>query len=183
MGCAMTGADVLADSFERVRDLVHRAVDELSPDHLSVRLDPEANSIGWLLWHLTRIQDDHVAAVAATEQVWTSAGWAQRFDLPLDVSGTGYGHTSQQVAAVISTPTMLGEYHDAVCDRTLEFVRRLTDADLDRVVDTRWKPPVTLGVRLVSVVVDDVEHAGQAAYIRGILDRGLRHGSASAPHS
>jgi uncharacterized damage-inducible protein DinB len=173
----MTGADVLADSFGRIRDIVHRVVDDLKPDHVGMRLDPEANSIGWLLWHLTRIQDDHVAAVAETEQVWTSAGWAGRFDLPLDVSDTGYGHTASQVAVVTCTPTMLREYHDAVCERTLEFVQQLTEAALDRVVDTRWDPPVTLGIRLVSVVADDLQHAGQAAYIRGILERGAHRGS------
>jgi uncharacterized damage-inducible protein DinB len=179
----MTGGDVLADSFGRIRDIVHRVVDGLRPDHLTMRLDPEANSIAWLIWHLTRIQDDHIAAIAQTEQVWTSGGWAQRFDLPLNVSDTGYGHTSEQVAAITSTPTMLREYHDAVCNRTLDFVRQLTDAELDRVVDTRWDPPVTLGVRLVSVIADDLQHAGQAAYIRGILDRGAQRDSASGPHS
>jgi uncharacterized damage-inducible protein DinB len=181
--CAMTGAEVLADSFGRVRDLVHGVVDGLKPEHLNARLDAEANSIAWLLWHLTRIQDDHLAAAAGTEQVWTSDGWAQRFDLSLDVADTGYGHTSDQVAAVTCTSTLLREYHDAVCNRTLEFVRQLNDSDLDRVVDTRWQPPVTLGVRLVSVIVDDVEHVGQAAYIRGILDRRAQDGSSPASQS
>jgi uncharacterized damage-inducible protein DinB len=167
----MTSADLLADSFERVRDIVHRVVDGLTPDDLTVRLDNEANSIGWLIWHLTRIQDDHVAGVAATEQVWASSGWATRFGLPLDVSDTGYGHTPQQVAAVTGTASTLREYYDAVHETTLQFVRQLAETDLDRVVDERWDPPVTLGVRLVSVVADDLQHAGQAAYIRGILER------------
>ena len=53
--------------------------------------------------------------------------------------------------------------------RTLEFVGGLADDDLARVVDERWDPPVTLGVRLVSVIDDAVQHAGQAAYARGII--------------
>jgi len=167
----MTGADLLTDSFGRIRDIVHRAVDGLTRDDLRARLDTEANSIGWLIWHLTRVQDDHVAEVASTEQVWTSAGWAQRFGLALDVSDTGYGHTSQQVAAVIVDAEPLREYHDAVHEVTLKFIRGLRETDFDRVVDRRWDPPVTLGVRLVSVAVDDLVHAGQAAFIRGILER------------
>ena len=167
----MTSADLLADSFGRIRDIVHHVVDGLKTDDLTVRLDSEANSIAWLIWHLTRIQDDHVAEVAGTEQVWTSSGWAKRFGLPLDVSDTGYGHTPQQVAAVTSASQTLREYHDAVHEMTLQFVRQLTETDLDRLVDKRWDPPVTLGVRLVSVVADDLQHAGQAAYIRGILER------------
>jgi hypothetical protein len=48
----------------------------------------------------------------------------------------------------------------------------VTPADLDRVVDKRWDPPVTLGVRLVSVVDDDAQHVGQAAYVRGLQKAG-----------
>jgi uncharacterized damage-inducible protein DinB len=55
--------------------------------------------------------------------------------------------------------------------RSAEFLRGLSDEDLDRVVDTNWDPPVTLGVRLVSVLSDDFQHLGQAAYLRGLLGR------------
>ena len=167
----MTSTDLLADAFLRIREAVHRVVDGLTPEELTLRLDSEANSIAWLLWHLTRIQDDHVADVAGTDQLWTSSGWAERFGLPLDFSDTGYGHGPHQVAAVISDAETLGGYHDAVSAVTLQFVRKVTDADLDRIVDEQWDPPVTLGVRLVSVIADDLQHAGQAAYVRGMLER------------
>ena len=167
----VTSADLLADGFGRIRDAVHHAVDGLTPEELTFRLDGEANSIAWLVWHLTRVQDDHVADVAGTDQVWTSSGWAGRFALPLDVSDTGYGHNSNQVTLITSDAESLREYHDAVYEMTLQFVGRVTDADLDRVVDQRWEPPVTMGVRLVSVIADGLQHAGQAAYIRGILGR------------
>jgi hypothetical protein len=42
-------------------------------------------------------------------------------------------------------------------------------ADLARTVDDRWDPPVTLGVRLVSIADDSLQHVGQAAYLRGLL--------------
>jgi Protein of unknown function (DUF664) len=45
------------------------------------------------------------------------------------------------------------------------------DADLARIVDRSWDPPVSLGVRLVSVIADDLQHAGQAAFVRGTLQR------------
>ncbi len=167
----MTSAEILVDSFGRIRDIVHRVLDGLSRDQLAARLDGEANTIGWLVWHLTRIQDDHIAGVAGTDQVWTSAGWADRFDLALEPADTGFGHTPPEVASVVVDAEPLREYYDAVHEVTLAYLRALTDADLDRIVDERWDPPVTLGVRLVSIIVDDVQHAGQAAYIRGILDR------------
>jgi hypothetical protein len=95
----------------------------------------------------------------------------ERFDLPFTAAATGYGQTSEDVAAVHAGSDLLLGYHDAVHEATLAFVRGLGDADLDRVVDTNWNPPVTLGVRLVSVISDDLQHAGQAAYARGLVDR------------
>jgi uncharacterized damage-inducible protein DinB len=167
----MTSADLLTDAFGRVREAVHLAVDGLTAEELSFRIDSEANSIAWLVWHLTRIQDDHIADVAGTRQVWISDSWAERFGLPFNEQATGYGHNPEQVAAVRASAELLTAYYDAVHERTLRFVAGLTDTDLPRIVDKNWDPPVTLGVRLISVVDDDLEHAGQAAFIRGILMR------------
>ncbi len=64
------------------------------------------------------------------------------------------------------------DYYEAVAARTGSFLAGLAPADLDRVVDEAWDPPVTLGVRLVSVVEDDLQHVGQAAYLRGLIEAG-----------
>jgi hypothetical protein len=165
--------ELLADGFGRVQGLVHRVLSGLPDELLGRRLDPGANSIAWLVWHLTRIQDDHVADVAGSEQVWTASGWYERFDLPFGPEETGFGQGQGDVAALGgASGALLREYYDEVHDQTAVFLRTLTDGDLDRVVDTRWDPPVTLGVRLVSVVSDDLQHAGQAALVRGVLERG-----------
>jgi hypothetical protein len=168
----MTSAEVLVDAFGRVRDSVAAAVDGLTPEELAFRPDDRANSIAWLVWHLTRVQDDHVAAVAGTEQVWNEEDWFGRFALGFEASATGYGHGPDEVAAVrVDSGDLLLGYYDAVHHRSLDFLARLRDVDLDRIVDRRWDPPVTLGVRLVSVLADDLEHAGQAAYLRGLVER------------
>lgn len=167
----MTPAELLTDAMERVRESVHAVLDGLGPDDLTRRPTPDANPIGWLVWHLTRVQDDHVADVAGTEQVWTADGFADRFDLPYDVAEHGWGHTSEQVGAWRGDAALLGEYHDAVHSRTLGYLAGLGAEELDRVVDERWDPPVTLGVRLVSVLNDDTQHVGQAAYVRGLLGK------------
>ncbi|MDN3296347.1 DinB family protein [Streptomyces ficellus] len=157
----MNSAGLLADAFGRVREVVHETVAGLSPALLHARLDPRANTIAWLAWHLTRIQDDHIADVADEEQLWLSAGWADRFALPFPEAATGYGHTSKQVAAVkVESADLLLGYYDAVHDRTVHFVRGLRNVDLDRVVDESWSPPVTLGVRLVSVVAEECACGG-----------------------
>lgn len=168
----MTTADLLTDAFSRIRSIVHKVVEGLTPEQLAFRVDGEANSIAWLVWHLSRIQDDHVAEVAGVEQVWTSQGWAERFALPLDERATGFGHSSEDVGFVrVESWELLTGYHDAVHEQTLEFVKALSDADLDRIVDESWDPPVSLGVRLVSVISDGLQHAGQAAFVRGIEER------------
>ena len=168
----MDAIDVLVDAFGRAQGNLTRALDGLSPDELAWRPDPDANPIVWLAWHLTRVQDDHVADLAGTEQVWTAGGWARRFDLPLDDASIGYGHTREQVGAVrVDDPALLTGYHDAVHERTIAYLRTLTGEDLDEVIDDRWDPPVTRGVRLVSVVDDDIQHAGQAAYLAGLVAR------------
>jgi Protein of unknown function (DUF664) len=165
-------AELLVDAFGRVREVVHRVVDGLTPEQLAFRVDPGANSIAWLVWHLTRVQDDHVADAAQAEQVWTSQGWVERFGLPLDPLATGYGHRAADVASVrVASGELLVGYHDAVHQQTTRYVEGLGDADLARIVDRSWDPPVSLGVRLVSVIADDLQHAGQAAFVRGVVQR------------
>jgi uncharacterized damage-inducible protein DinB len=166
----MQSRDLLSYAYEQIQQTLRRAIDGLDADQLSRRVGPEANTIGWLAWHLLRVQDDHVADVADLEQVWTAQGFAERFGLPFETSATGYGFTSDQVAAVrVESADLLLDYGAAVHAQTAQFLQGLSDEDLDRVVDTRWDPPVTLGVRLVSVLADDLQHVGQAAYARGVL--------------
>jgi uncharacterized damage-inducible protein DinB len=169
---AVTVAQLLVDGYDRIRKVVTHTVTGLSPEQLAFAPAPGANTIGWLIWHLTRVQDDHVAGVAETEQVWTSGGWFERFGLALDVSDTGYGHRPEQVSAVrIPSAQLLIDYHQAVFERSRQYLEGLTESDLARVVDESWDPPVTLGVRLVSVLSDDLQHAGQAGYLTGLLSR------------
>ena len=165
----MTPAHVLIDAFERIEQSGLSAIEDLDEAQLAHRPAPDANSIGWLVWHLARVQDDHVADVAGREQVWTAQGYAERFGLPFDVDATGYGQTSEEVGRVRVSAELLASYLSAVHAQTVAYVEGVGGEDLDRVVDTHWDPPVTLGVRLVSVVNDDLQHVGQAAYVRGLL--------------
>ncbi|MEU8590130.1 DUF664 domain-containing protein [Streptomyces sp. NPDC048664] len=166
----MLAKDILIDAYGRIQEEVHSAVQGLDPDALCHRPGGSGNSIAWLVWHLTRVQDDHVADAGGFEQLWLSQDWAERFGLDLPRADTGYGHTSGQVARVrVESGSLLTGYHDAVHERTVDFLRGLTAKDFERVVDERWDPPVTLGVRLVSVLSDDLQHVGQAAYLRGLL--------------
>lgn len=164
--------DLLSELFDRIPDHVHEAVVGLDADALTATVVPGTNPIGWLVWHLTRVQDHHVAGLLDEEQLWVTGDWAARFGVGPDPHDTGYGHTADEVATIRPDgPDALVDYYAAVSARTRAFLRGVTADDLDRVVDRRWDPPVTLGVRLVSIADDDIQHAGQAKYLRGLLDR------------
>lgn len=165
----MTPADVYTDFFERILANGVAAVHGLTDEQLAHRIQPDANSIAWLIWHTARVQDAQLAHLAGTEQVWLSQGWAERFDLDLDPADHGYGHTSEQVGKVRASAKLLAGYLRAAHEASVGYLHTLTDADLDDVIDRNWDPVVTRGVRLVSIVDDDAQHVGQAAYLRGLL--------------
>lgn len=164
---------LLSDAVERVGQGVHRLLDGVDERTLAFRPDAEANTIAWLVWHLTRGQDGQIAEVYGREQVWVSEGWVDRFGLPFSRSATGYGQSHDEVAAVRVSPELLLGYYDATQRVTQGQIAATSDDDLDRVVDTRWRPAVTLGVRLISIVDDDVKHLGQAEYVKGLARRAL----------
>jgi uncharacterized damage-inducible protein DinB len=166
----MQARDVLIEGLGRLPELVHTAVQGLTPEQLRKQPAGRGNSIAWLVWHLARVQDSHVAELLDEEQIYLTGDWAPLFGLKADPSDTGYGHSAEQVAAVAPADAeVLFGYYGSVHGRTLRYLQGLSGEDLDRVVDENWDPPVTLGVRLVSVIDDDVQHAGQAAYVRGLL--------------
>ncbi len=159
--------DLLTDSFNRVAELTagFRGLDTTTA---TARPGPNANSIAWLLWHSARVLDDHISGLSGKEQVWAN-GWYERFGLPFPYEDFGFGHTSDQVAEVTTPVDDLIDYQADVHAATLAYVADLTLEELERVVDTRWDPPVTASVRLVSVNGDCLQHLGQAAYVRGLL--------------
>ncbi len=163
--------DLIVDGLNRVDEDVRRALHGLSADQLAYRPAEHANSIAWLAWHLTRVEDDHVSELAGRPQAWIEDRWHERFGKPGDMNDTGFGYGPEQVAALKPAgPEILLEYFAAVHSRSLEYVAGLSCADMDRVIDRRWDPPVTVGVRLVSVVNDCTEHVGQMSYLRGLIE-------------
>jgi hypothetical protein len=161
--------DLLVDSFQRVHELVQQLTDGLTEEAATFRPDPDANSAAWLLWHLSRVQDDHVAELAGVEQAWPS--WRDRFGLPFADDATGYGQGSAEVGQVRVSGELLAGYHADVHELCLRYVQGVTAEELQRVVDERWDPPVTASVRLVSVLGDALQHLGQAGYVLGLAQR------------
>lgn len=167
----MEAKDLLIDAFERVRGILQRTLKGLTLEDAHRQPGPEVNSIGWLVWHLTRVQDTGVSGLAGLEQAWISQGWHVQFQMAADSENDGFGHTPEQVAAFRAPSVqMLLDYHESVLERTKAYVAGLAPADYDRTLDEpQWQPPPTVGVRLVSLISDNMQHAGQAAYLRGLF--------------
>ncbi|MFP5319849.1 MAG: mycothiol transferase [Acidimicrobiia bacterium] len=166
----MDVAGVYLELYGRIPPLAAQAVEGLTTDQLTHRVTPQANPIGWLVWHMARVEDTHIAELLEADQLWARGGWAERFGLAPDPDDNGYGHTPEQVASVRpESVDVLVEYVGAAHERACRYLVGLQPDDLDRIVDRRWDPPVTMGVRLVSIADDCLQHAGQAAYVRGLL--------------
>ena len=168
----MDVSELLLDLYGRIPPLAREVVEGLSTEQLTMQPNGDANPIAWLVWHIARVQDAELAGLVGDHQLWQDGDWASQFGLEPDPHNHGYGHTVDDVRAVRpESPEALLAYFDAVTGRTHEHLRALESADLDRVVDPNWDPPVTLGVRLISVADDGIQHIGQAAYVRGLLGK------------
>ena len=167
----MDVSELLTELYGRVLPLARQAVAGLEAEDLR-RAPDGANSIGWLVWHLARVQDHQLSEIFESDQIWVRDGWAERFGLEADPNNIGFGHGPEEVGAVrpesAETPV---DYLQEVDARTRGWLRDLSAADLERIVDDRQDPPVTMGVRLVSVADDCLQHVGQANYLRGINSR------------
>ena len=129
---------LLLDLFGRIPSLTETTVAGLEPEDLTRAPAPGVNTIGWLIWHLIRVQDYYVAGFLDTEQIWSRDSWAARFGLDPDPANTGYGHGPEDVASVrpVDADALL-DYLDAVDRRTRSMLEGLTPADLGRIVDRR----------------------------------------------
>ncbi|MFZ2164183.1 MAG: DinB family protein [Propionibacteriaceae bacterium] len=171
---------LLADGFTRIAEAVPQVLDGLSSEDIEWQPAPTANSIGWLVWHLARVEDDHLTNLANAlgrtgprpfcAQVWRSGRWNAKMQLPYG-DHHGYGHTPEQVSQFhLEDPGLLVAYYAAVHKQTLGVLKWVKSRDYRVVIDTRWTPPVTGGVRIVSVLNDVTQHIGQAAYVKGLLE-------------
>jgi hypothetical protein len=163
--------DLIIAALERIHGILQRTLDGLSLEELHHQPRADANSIAWLVWHLTRVQDVSLSGIADEEQLWVTQGWHAKFARPADPKLDGFGHTPEDIAAfrVPSGQTLL-DYHESVLERSKSYVAALTPEALDRELnEPQWQPLPTVGVRLVSVLSDNLQHAGQAAYLRGLI--------------
>lgn len=169
----MNAIDILTDLAGRPLDALHLFWDRLEPTDLNRHPGGHDNSPAWLLWHAGREIDVQLAPLSGHPQAWMTGGFDKRFGLHLSPEDLGYGHSPEQARAIVVPETdagksLLRDYLAAVTEQARAYVNSLSEADLDEVVDNRWDPPVTRGVRLVSLFDDALQHVGQVAYVAGM---------------
>ena len=171
----MKTVDFILDLLDRVQQELTKAVDSLTDEEMAWRPGPGANSIGFVLWHQMRCEDQMVHAwIQGETQSWVSEQWFRKLNLPDDPGKDGYGYTAEQVAAFLVPPLKdLLDYGAAVRIRTVQYLKNLAPEELDRVVHIEPLPEVDKVSELFSsLLVEIALHVGQIAYLRG-LQRGI----------
>ncbi|WP_248492304.1 DUF664 domain-containing protein [Tsukamurella sp. PLM1] len=160
---------MLTDAFARIAEHAEDVTEGLDPGIADRRITPDANTIAWLVWHSARVIDAQLAPIAGVEEVWTANDWYGRFALDLPPDATGYGQSRAEAAQVHGSDALLIGYFRDVDALAKRYLATVTDDELARVIDEAWDPPVTVAVRLVSIVDDCAQHLGAAAYLKGAL--------------
>jgi len=164
----MNWQQLVIDIFERISQVLESALRDLTQEDLNQQPNPESNSMGWIVWHLTRVQDRAIADLAGEEQLWIKDKWHDSFARSADPQDVGVGHTLKDLEAFRAPEaTTLLTYHHAVLKRTKTFLSNLSQVELDRKIDHPKFP--TVGLRLTAIINDNFQHAGQVAYVRGLL--------------
>jgi len=167
----MEWRELIVDGYDRLPGVMKRVLAGLRMADLDRQPHPDCNSVGWTAWHLTRVQDSQIADLLGEEQLWIKDGWFKKFKRAADPDDTGYGHAPEQVRVFRSpSATTQLDYLREVVERTKQYLASLTPSDLERKLDEPWFQPLpTVGVRIVSILADCHQHAGEASYIRGLL--------------
>jgi hypothetical protein len=167
----MEWKDLILDGFERVPSELEEILKGLTPADLDWQPAGQCNSIGWTVWHLARVQDAQISDLDGEEQLYLREKWFLKFQRPSDPKDTGYGDSLQNVADFRSPDSrVLSGYLRATTSRSQAYLKSVALPALDRTLNEPWfKPLPTVGVRLVSILVDACQHAGEVSYIRGLL--------------
>lgn len=163
----MTLNEFIVDALEKENGFLLEALDGLGPEELAWQPAADANSIGWILWHMVRVEDMWIQFFAQFQtELWETEGWHEKFGLP--TRDNGFGHTAEQVN---NFPALdLSEflrYRAAVRQATLAYLDTLTPEEMERVPRER-RPEMSLGAMFRQIIGEMYQHVGHIAYLRGL---------------
>ena len=163
--------EFIVDALEKEQESLSEAVGDLTPEELAWRAGPEANPIGWILWHMLRVEDMWFQFfIQRRNEIWERGSWHEKFGLP--TRDNGFGHTSEQVAGFPALDLQeLLRYGEVVRRATLEYLETLSPEDYDA-VPREQRPEMTVGAIFRQIVGELYQHQGHIAYLKGLLRTG-----------
>lgn len=166
----MDTSDLIIDLAHRTRDAVD-ALPRLSAQQANAHLGSHPNSIAWLLWHAGRQMDIQFNKATGAPEVWETDGFRERFRLGDIGDAMGYGHTPAEARrVVVQDAASLVAYPAAVLDHICGWARRADEEDWAVVVDYSWRPPVDRRGRVISLILDALQHVAQADYLTAVVE-------------
>ncbi|PKB81373.1 MAG: hypothetical protein BZY88_06720 [SAR202 cluster bacterium Io17-Chloro-G9] len=163
----MTLNEFIVDAFEKEQGFLLDAVQDLTPEELRWRAGPEANPIGWILWHMLRVEDMWFQFfIQRQTEIWDRDGWNEKFGLP--TRDNGFGHTQEQVADFPALDLQeLLRYGQAVRQGTLDYLKTLGPDDYSQ-VPREQRPEMSVGAVFRQVIGEVYQHQGHIAYLKGL---------------
>jgi hypothetical protein len=165
----MDSGALLKDLLDRNEGYVLPGFAKLTDAELRQRVTAGANPIGWLMWHMARVQDRAVAGMVGIDQRWIADGWHAKFGMGADPEQRGNGDSSDEVTAFAASAQVLVDYYAAVREQTNAFLDGLDADDPERQVPGFGAATVSLAQRVPGLILEAVQHGGQIAYVRGLV--------------
>ena len=164
--------EIIRMALDEYMEELKKALDGLTAAERRFQPSPEAHHVDFAVWHMARVEDDWVQRFAQrADPVWKRDGWPER--LGMSERDSGYGYSAEQVAALprFDLADMMA-YYDSVRTETVRFLDGLKAEDLDEAPHPERRPGYTVGKMFSHVIVEESQHVGQVAYLRG-LQRGI----------
>ena len=163
--------EYIRGQIEGLDQSLKRVVTGLKQEEIAWRPASGCNSIGLILFHLFKSEDSFIQVhLKGKKELWETGKWYNQ--LNLDPSEAGAHYTAEQVDnfPVPALESIL-RYGAAVRTATLDYVKNLQPAELEKVIKMPWGDmPVAM---MLSLTVGHAsQHIGEISYLRG-LQRGL----------
>ena len=165
----MDAVTFIWDTLRQVQLRLLATCQGLTQDQVLWRPTPYANNIGFILWHLTRGEDNVISNLSSPEPtLWVSQGWHEKFNQPVEAPDPG-DRMGLQSLPIPGLDVLLG-YSEAVHEKSQSFFSALPGERLDQAPDPT-RPQRTVAAALRHLITHKNNHHGQIDYIRGLQDQ------------
>ncbi len=159
----------ILNSLEQSQGYLTEALDGLTQEEAAWSPGVECNSITFILWHLSRVEDFFVNRVIQRQkELYEAENWQEKLGTPVKA----YQYTVEELQAWPAPKLeVLREYANSVREKTLALIQSIPPEKLSELARPD-RPPDTIGGILGRISTEIAMHVGQIAYLRGV-QRGL----------